>query len=104
MLAREGRVEEAEASISRAMSIARSQGARTWELRAATCLARIQVERGEPQKAYELLAPVYDWFTEGFDTPDLQEAKALLQELTCRASQPAGETAAAAHRPVNNPG
>jgi predicted ATPase len=81
VLARGGRVEEAEASFSRAMSVARSQGARMWELRAATCLARIQVERGEPWKAHELLAPVYDWFTEGFDTPDLREAKGLLDEL-----------------------
>ena len=69
------------ASLSRAMSVARSQGAKTWELRAATCLARVQIERDEPQKAHQLLAPVYAWFTEGFDMPDLQEAKALLQEL-----------------------
>jgi predicted ATPase len=98
VLAREGRVEEAEASFSRAMSIARSQGARTWELRAATCLARIQVKRGEPQKAHELLAPVYDWFTEGFDTPDLQEAKALLQELT---SEPLSPRARPRRQPTN---
>jgi predicted ATPase len=81
VLARGGRVEEAEASFSRALGVARSQGARMWELRAATCLARVRVERGEPRKAYELLAPVYDWFTEGFDTPDLREAGELLDGL-----------------------
>ncbi len=87
VLARGARVEEAEASFSRAMSIARGQGAKMWELRAATSLARIQVERGELRKAHDLLAPVYDRFTEGFDTPDLREAQALLQEL---ASAPLG--------------
>jgi predicted ATPase len=81
VLAREGRAEEAEASFSRALGVARSQGAKMWELRAATCLARLQIERGEPRKAYELLAPAYDWFTEGFDTPDLREAGELLDEL-----------------------
>jgi hypothetical protein len=70
-----------EASLRDAVHLARAQGARGWELRAATGLARVQVERGEPRKGYELLAPVYGWFTEGFDTSDLREAKALLQEL-----------------------
>jgi predicted ATPase len=81
VLAQGARVEEAGASFSRAMAIARKQGARMWELRAATSLARLQVERGEPRKARNLLAPVYGWFTEGFDTPDLKDAKALLDEL-----------------------
>jgi predicted ATPase len=56
---------------------------RAWrpELRAATSLARLWAEQGERQKAYDLLAPVYDWFTEGFETGDLKDAKALLDEL-----------------------
>ena len=52
-----------------------------WELRAAVSLARLWAERGERRKAHDLLAPVYGWFTEGFDTPDLKDAKALLDEL-----------------------
>jgi predicted ATPase len=52
-----------------------------WELRAAVGRARLQAESGDPRKAYGLLAPVYDWFREGFDTADLKEAKALLDEL-----------------------
>jgi class 3 adenylate cyclase/predicted ATPase len=104
VLARGGRVEEAEASFSRALGIARSQGARMWELRAATCLARVRFERGEPRKAHELLAPVYDWFTEGFDTPDLQEAKALLQELASAPLSPRARPRRQPAAPVNNPG
>jgi predicted ATPase len=52
-----------------------------WELRAATSLARLWAEQGERQKAHDLVAPVYGWFTEGFDTADLKDAKALLDEL-----------------------
>ena len=55
--------------------------AKTYELRAARDLARLWAERGERQRALDLLAPVYGWFTEGFDTPDLVEVKALLDEL-----------------------
>ena len=65
----------------RALSVARQQQAKSWELRAATSLARLRRSQGKPQQARELLAPVYDWFTEGFDTRDLKEAKALLGEL-----------------------
>ena len=54
---------------------------RWWELRAATSLARLWAGQGKHREAYDLLAPVYGWFTEGFDTPDLREAKALLEEL-----------------------
>jgi predicted ATPase len=58
-----------------------AQGAKLWELRAASSLARLWSEQGRRAEAYDLLAPVYDWFTEGFDTPDLKDAKALLEDL-----------------------
>jgi predicted ATPase len=64
------------------MDIARQQHAKAWELRAATSLARLWQGQGKRHEARELLAPIYGWFTEGFDTADLQEAKALLDELT----------------------
>jgi predicted ATPase len=64
-----------------ALAIARQQEAKSWELRAATSLARLWQAQGKRQEAYDLLAPVYAWFTEGFDTVDLQDAKALLDEL-----------------------
>ena len=72
---------KAEAHFERALSVARRQQAKSWELRAAMSLARLWREQGKPQQARELLAPVYGWFTEGFDTLDLKEAKALLEEL-----------------------
>ena len=72
---------QAEACFQKALSIAQSQEAKSWELRAATSLARLWQSQDKRQKAYDLLAPVYGWFTEGFDTADLQEAKALLAEL-----------------------
>ena len=62
-------------------TIARPQQAKSWELRAAMSLARLWRDQGKVQQARELLAPVYGWFTEGFDTRDLKEAKALLEEL-----------------------
>jgi predicted ATPase len=65
----------------RALAVARHQQAKSWELRAAMSLARLWRDRGKPQQARELLAPVYAWFTDGFDTRDLKEAKALLDEL-----------------------
>ena len=71
----------AEADLRRALEIARQQEALSLELRAARDLASMLAERGERQEAHDLLAPVYGWFTEGFDTPDLKEAKALLDEL-----------------------
>jgi predicted ATPase len=71
----------AEAAFDDAMKIARSQNARTWELRSAMSMARLWSDQGKRQAARELLAPVYDWFTEGFNTLDLREAKALLGEL-----------------------
>jgi predicted ATPase len=72
---------EAEAWLQRALDVARRQEAKSLELRAAMSLARLWQQHGERAEAYELLAPVYGWFTEGFDTADLQEAKALLEEV-----------------------
>jgi predicted ATPase len=72
---------KAEEYFERALSVARTQQAKSWELRAAMSLARPWRDQGKPQQARELLAPVYGWFTEGFDTRDLKEAKALLEEL-----------------------
>ena len=72
----------AEASFRKAIEVAQDQAARTWELRAATSLARLWRDRGRRAQACDLLAPVYGWFTEGFDTADLKDAKALLDELT----------------------
>jgi class 3 adenylate cyclase/predicted ATPase len=69
---------EAEACFHQALSIAQSQSAKSFELRAATSLATLWQSQGKRQEAYDLLAPVYGWFTEGFDTADLQDAKALL--------------------------
>ncbi|HYB05181.1 MAG TPA: tetratricopeptide repeat protein, partial [Methyloceanibacter sp.] len=74
-------LEEAEAYFDRALAVARQQQTKSWELRAAMSLARLWRSQGKPQQARELLAPVYGWFTEGFDTLDLKEAKALLEML-----------------------
>jgi predicted ATPase len=72
---------EAGSCFQQAIDTARSQQAKSLELRAATSLARLWAEQGERDKAHDLLAPVYDWFTEGFDTADLKDARALLDEL-----------------------
>jgi predicted ATPase len=72
---------EAEAWLQRALDVARRQEAKALELRAAMSLARLWQQQGKRAEAYDLLAPIYGWFTEGFDTADLQEAKALLEEL-----------------------
>jgi len=77
-----GDEQRAETSFRHALEIARKQQAKSWELRAATSLARLWGEQGRRTEARELLAPVYGWFTEGFDTADLKEAKRLLDELT----------------------
>jgi predicted ATPase len=74
-------VTKAEGHFERALAVARQQQAKSWELRAAMSLARLWRDQGKVQEARELLAPVYSWFTEGFDTRDLKEAKALLEEL-----------------------
>ena len=72
---------EAEVEFTRALAVARQQQAKSWELLAAMSLARLWRDQGKVSEARELLAPVYGWFTEGFDTRDLKEAKALLDEL-----------------------
>jgi predicted ATPase len=74
--------EEAEACFLQAIDVARQQQAKSWELRAATSLARLWQQQGKKAEAYKLLAEVYNWFTEGFDTKDLQEAKTLIEELS----------------------
>ena len=73
--------EKAEAYFDRALAVARQQQAKSWELRAAMSMARLWRNQGKRDEARDLLAPVYGWFTEGFDTRDLKEAKALLNEL-----------------------
>ena len=73
---------KAESHFERALAVARAQQAKSWELRAATSMARLWRDQGKRDDARELLAPVYGWFTEGFDTLDLKEAKALLDELS----------------------
>jgi predicted ATPase len=72
---------EAEACFHKALEIARSQQAKSFELRTATSLAKLWQHQGKRVEAHEVLAPVYGWFTEGFDTADLQDAKALLEAL-----------------------
>jgi predicted ATPase len=72
---------KAQAQFERALAVARQQQAKSWELRAAMSMARLWRDQGKRDEARELLAPVYGWFTEGFDTLDLKEAKALLDEL-----------------------
>ena len=73
---------EAAACFHRALDVSRNQAAKSWELRAATSLARLWQQQGKNAEARELLAPVYGWFTEGFDTADLKDAKALLDTLS----------------------
>jgi predicted ATPase len=73
---------KAQAYFERALAVARKQQAKSWELRAAMSMARLWRDQGKRQEACELLAPVYGWFTEGFDTRDLKEAKKLLDELS----------------------
>ena len=65
----------------RALNIAENQQAKLWELRAAMSLARLRLDQGRHPRARDLLATIYGWFTEGFDTPDLKEANILLQKL-----------------------
>jgi predicted ATPase len=81
LLVLQGHAEAAEELYHKALSIAEEQGAKLWELRAAASLARLWRDQGHPAEARDLLGPIYDWFTEGFDMPDLKEAKALIDEL-----------------------
>ena len=74
-------VAKAEAYFERALAVAREQQAKSWELRAAMSIARLLRDQGKLDEARDLLAPVYGWFTEGFDTLDLKQAKVLLEEL-----------------------
>ena len=76
-----GALEEVECALHTALELAEEQGAFLLKLRAVTSLARLWLDQGKRDEARELLAPVYGWFTEGFDTLDLKEAKALLDEL-----------------------
>jgi predicted ATPase len=72
---------QGEACFQQALAVARRQQASSWELRTAMSLSRLWQQQGKRTEAYELLAPIYGWFTEGFDTPDLQGAKVLLEAL-----------------------
>ena len=81
ILSLKGDLEGAERNFLASLVWARRQQAKSWELRTSISLARLWQSLGKRQDAYELLAPVYDWFTEGFDTRDMQDAKSLLAEL-----------------------
>lgn len=81
MLLPGGSEDQAEECFDQALEVARGQSAKSLELRAATSLARLWQQQGKKAEARELLGGVYGWFTEGFDTPDLVDAKALLEEL-----------------------
>ena len=76
-----GDVADAERSYQQAIAVAKRQSAKIFELRASTSLARLWRDQGKRAEARDLLAPIYGWFTEGFDTPALREAEALLDEL-----------------------
>jgi hypothetical protein len=80
-LSRDPDAANAQTYFDRALAVARQQQAKSWELRAATSMARLWRDQGKRMETRDLLAPVYGWFTEGFDTRDLKEAKALLDEL-----------------------
>ena len=75
-------VPQAEACFQKALDIARTQQAKSWELRAATSLARLWQQQEKREEAQQLLSEIYNWFTEGFGTADLQEAKTLVAELS----------------------
>ncbi len=81
MLQQQGKLAAAEENYLASLDVAREQQAKSWELRTSTSLARLWQLQGKGKEAYDLLAPVYNWFTEGFDTKDLKDAKALLDEL-----------------------
>ena len=91
---------KAQAYFERALSIARQQQAKSWELRAAMSMARLWRDQGKRDEARELLAPVYGWFTEGFDTLDLKEAKALLDELAAWSAHSSGTSASSVAHPL----
>jgi len=110
LLALKGDPGGAERAYLASVDWARTQQAKSWELRTATSYARLMYDQGRAGAAYELLAPVYGWFTEGFGTKDLQEAKALLDELGAEGSQRslsafarAGSTEPERRREINPP-
>jgi len=78
----EASLHKAESCFQHAVEVARRQRAKSWELRATVSLCRLWQKQGRMDEARQMLAEIYGWFTEGFDTPDLQEAKALLEELS----------------------
>lgn len=82
LLAGSGTVSEVETALHKGIDVARRQNAKSWELRGAISLARLRRQQGRYEEAVALLAPILAWFQEGFDTADLKEAKALLNELT----------------------
>ena len=82
MLQLQGMVAAAEENYLASLGVAREQDAKSWQLRTSTSLARLWQSQGKRKEAYDLLAPVYSWFAEGFDTHDLKQAKALLDELS----------------------
>jgi predicted ATPase len=82
LLAGAGTLSEAETAIEQGIDVARRQNAKSWELRGTMSLARLRRQQGRPQEAAALLAPILGWFEEGFDSADLKEAKALLNQLT----------------------
>jgi predicted ATPase len=88
LLALKGDLESAERAFIASLACARQQQAKSWELRTATSYARLMCDQGRAGEAYELLAPVYDWFTEDFGTKDLRDAKALLEELETASTLP----------------
>jgi predicted ATPase len=79
---KQGQTELAEADFREALALAQKMGAKAWELRTTTSLARLLASKGRRDEAHSTLSEIYNWFTEGFDTADLKEAKALLDELT----------------------
>ena len=81
MLQQQGKLDAAEDNYLASLDVAREQQAKSWELRTTTSLARLWQSQGKRKEALELLKPVYDWFTEGFDTKDLKDAKAFVAEL-----------------------
>ena len=81
LLTEKGNNDEADRAFRTAIDVARRQRAKSWELRATTSLARLLAKQGKRDEARAMLAEIYGWFTEGFDTPDLKDAKALLDEL-----------------------
>jgi predicted ATPase len=82
LLAGAGTPSEAEAALQQGIDVARRQNAKSWELRGAMSLARLRRQQGRREEAVALLAPILNWFEEGFDTADLQAARTLLNELT----------------------